>query len=423
MNLFKSAVLSMIIRGSGILCLTGLLLMVSKHLSVEDYGRIEILLALAQLFSVLALFGFNRATLKFVPAYVKNDEVEKVSGLLLCGYALCLFISLILFLLFFVFKVFFSESSAIDLALMALIFSPLLGFTILNMETLRAGGSVASALSGYLLFRHLVALAITAVGIQFYELSVLWVLSAIFAGLVSLFIWDLFRLLKLTSGALPSFRLREWTRTSFPMLITQTSLVLTSKGDLLMIGAVLGLKEAALYALAKRIANLIGFFKLSISSVWSPKFSLAFHQGEFAKLQSLANTSWLAVFLPTLVVVVAVCVLLGQILNLYLPHMSETMNAALILVFGQLIVSFFGLPGIMLNMFDGQDYVAKVTLLTGLASILLIAPASYLGGIEHVAVVVSTAKVLNVAIASWACRKKYGISSVGLFGSQQGDSM
>ena len=150
---------------------------------------------------------------------------------------------------------------------------------------------------------------------------------------------------------------------------------------------------------------------------------MAFHQGEFAKLQSLANTSWLAVFLPTLVVVVAVCVLLGQILNLYLPHMSETVNAALILVFGQLIVSFFGLPVIMLNMFDAQDYVAKVALLTGLASILLIAPASYLGGIEHAAVVVSTARVLNVAIASWACRKKYGISSVGLFGSQQGDSM
>ncbi len=405
----------MIIRGTGILLLTGFLLIVSRTLNVEDYGRIEVLLALANLFAVLGLFGFNRATLKFVPAYIENGEFSKVSGLVLSGYIFCLVISLILFLTFFTFENIFLSSGALELAMTAFIFSPLLGFTLLNMETLRAGGSVVSALSGYLLIRHLIALAITMIGIQFYELSALWVLTAIFTGLILLFIWDLFRLFKLTTGALPSFRLREWIRTSFPMLITQTSLVLTSKGDILVVGAVLGLKEVALYAIAKRIANLIGFFKLSISSIWGPKFSLAFSKNDFSKIQFLARISWLSIFLPSLVVSVSLYIFLDQIMDLYLPQMTGAVDAALILIFGQLIISFFGLPGVMLNMFNDQSYFAKVSSVTGLISILLAVPASHLGGIEYAAVVISVAKILNVALASRACKQNYGIASIGLF--------
>ena len=409
----------MTIRGAGTLFLTGFLLIVSRSLNVEDYGRIEVLLALANLFGVLSLFGFNRATLKFVPAYVEKGEFGKVSGLVLSGYMFCLAISLTLFLTFFTFDSIFPRSGALELAMTAFIFSPLLGLTLLNMETLRAGGSVVSALSGYLLIRHLIALAIIITGIQFYKLSVLWVLTAIFTGLILLFIWDLFRLFKLTNGAPPSFCLREWTRTSFPMLITQTSLVMTSKGDILVVGAVLGLKEVALYAIAKRIANLIGFFKLSISSIWGPKFSLAFSNNEFSKIQTLARMSWFSIFLPSFFISVLLYFFLDQLIDLYLPQMAGAVDVALILVFGQLIVSFFGLPGVMLNMFSDQAYFAKVSLLTGAISILLAIPASYFGGIEYAALVISVAKILNVAVASRACKNNYGIASVGLFGLRQ----
>jgi O-antigen/teichoic acid export membrane protein len=419
MNLLRGAVLSMIIRGLGILCLTAFLLIVSRFLSVEDYGRVEMLLALAQLFAVLSLFGFNSTTLKFVPAYVENGDFGKVSGLLLSGYISCVIISLILFLVVFTFASVFPQSRSLDIAMTALIFSPLLGFTLLNMETLRAGGSLVSALSGYLLIRHLIALGGAIVGIQFYELSLLWVFSAIFVGLLSLFIWDIFRLAKLTFGVVPTFRFRKWLRTSFPMFVTQMSLMLTSKADIIVVGAILGLRDAAFYAIAKRIANIIGFFKLSVGSVWGPKFSLTFHQREFTKLQFLARMSWLSVFLPSLVLSIIVMVYLRQLTELYLPQMSGAVNTALILVFAQLLASFFGLPGVMLNMFEDQDYFAKITLVAGLISIVLTVPAAYLGGIEYVALVVSGARVITFALASRVCRKFYGIASFGFFSSSQ----
>ena len=419
MKLFRSAALSMFIRGSGVLCLTGFLLIASRSLDVEDYGRIEMLLAFANIFAVLSLFGFNRATLKFVPAYIKNGDLAKASGLLLSGYICCLIISLVLFLIVFTLESIFPQSSFLDIAMTALIFSPLLGFTLLNMETLRASGSLVSALSGYLLIRHLIALAVAIVGIQFYELSLLWVFSAIFVGLLSLFIWDIFRLAKVTFGTAPQFHLREWLRTGFPMFVTQMSNILTSKADILVVGAVLGLREVALYAIAKRIANLIGFFKLSVGSVWGPKYSLAFDQREFSKLQFLARMSWLSVFVPSLLISVPAIVFSAELLDLYGPHMNGAVKATIVLVSGQLIVSFFGLPGIMLNMFEHQDYFAKLTLGTGLTSIILIIPAAYLGGIEYVAIVVSGAQVLRVALASMACRKHYGIASFGLVSSSQ----
>lgn len=414
MKLIKSTIFAMMIKALGILSWTGFLLIVSKFLDAEDYGRLEIQLALMNLFAVLSLVGLKSLILKLGPHYLQDGGIGKVFGLVLTGYMICVAASLFLFLIILVFGNIFPQSSIHGFAMTALIFSPLLCITILNMNTLRASGSLVSALSGFFLVRHLIALIIVIVSIQFYELSLYWVYSSIFIGLFILFIWDIFRLTKIIHGSTPSFSVQEWLRASFPYFITELGEFISSKSDIIIVGIVLGLKEVAFYAIAKRASNIILFVKDVVSTVWSPKFSLAYSQQDFTKLKYLASMSWLSVFLPSIGISLLLTFFLGQFLELYLPQMSGALNTALIFVLGHLLISFFGLPGIMLNMFDSSDYFAKLSIGTAFSIVILVLPAAYFGGIEYVAMVVCGLNLFRIISACITCRLKYRILSFGL---------
>jgi O-antigen/teichoic acid export membrane protein len=409
LNLYKATSAAFLIRALGIGSLTLFVMIASRNLDVEDYGRLELFLAILNITGVASLFGFNRASLKFVSGYTDDKATKKINGLVRTGYAFSIASSLTVLSICILLRYLLPEWQALDVVALAFLCAPFFAIALLNMETLRATGSLVSALSGYVFLRHVIAIVSLLVFMFVGKLTFQSAIFSVFIGLFCLVIWDIFRLYKFTADNPAEYDLDLWVRTAFPMFLSQTFNMLTMKSDLLVVGATLGVKNLAYYAVAKRIANLIGFAKLSAGSVFAPKFSLLYHRYEQDKLTSLARSAALIIFTTSLLLSLPVIGFTEQIVETFGSSLEPAVNVTIILVVGQLISAFFGMPGMVLNMLSHQKSFAKISGITSVLAICLAIPAALIFGIEGVALVASAMAIMRMYLASKLCNQHYSI--------------
>ena len=186
----------------------------------------------------------------------------------------------------------------------------------------------------------------------------------------------------------PAYEAGQWWRSAMPMVLMGSMFMVNANADILMLGAMAGAREAGVYKVATRGAELLTLSIGIISTPLGPVIARLSAAGRRQELQRVIRyVAWLA-FLPT--------ALLGAFFlwkgNLFLSifgteFAGQDANSALaILTLGQLIHIAVGPVGLLLLM-SGREKDAALSLMTGaVLNVLLNAVLIPMWGVEGAAV-------------------------------------
>ena len=83
---------SLVLTGLGLIF--GLQVLLARLMGPAAYGDYTVIVTTINLFLVLSVFGFDSSVLKFLPAYLSNNDHEKANGFVKFSYRLITILSI-----------------------------------------------------------------------------------------------------------------------------------------------------------------------------------------------------------------------------------------------------------------------------------------------------------------------------------------
>src|SRR4029077_4470085 len=87
----------------------------------------------------------------------------------------------------------------------------------------------------------------------------------------------------------PVYEARMWMRVALPLLLIASFMIVLSETDIVMVGALVGSRQAGLYAAASKTASLVAFVLLAVNAIAAPMISAQHARGEHGAMQRLGS--------------------------------------------------------------------------------------------------------------------------------------
>ena len=181
------------------------------------------------------------------------------------------------------------------------------------------------------------------------------------------------------------FEWRAWLRVSLPLVLVTSFALLLSQTDILVIGAMHGPHDAAVYSAASKTSLLVVYVLAAVNAMTAPIFSELYVKHDQPGMQRLAAVSAQWTFWPSLLIATAIAAVSTQVLALFGSGFGAGRGAVIVLLAGQLVNAACGTVGILLTMTGHQTDVAKVYGITMVLNIALCSVGSYYGGLAGAA--------------------------------------
>jgi O-antigen/teichoic acid export membrane protein len=195
------------------------------------------------------------------------------------------------------------------------------------------------------------------------------------------------------------YDLQTWLRVSLPLLMITGFMLILYQTDILMIGALLGPADVALYNAASKTCGLTAFVYSAIEAIAAPTIAGLYAAGDRQKMQKMVLTMAHLVFWPTMLVTLFLISCGSYILGSFGPEFVAAQWCLTILVLGQLVNATTGPGGYLLDLTGHQDYSARVRCCTAILNLGLNYILIPKLGIMGAAIATSTAIILdNIAI-------------------------
>ena len=373
---------SLLIRLAGAAAALGLNMLVARLAGGEHYGTYSYVLAWLGVATLVATVGMDVCTVKYVAAYSANGAWTHLLGLLQWSRRLVLLLACLL-----------GGIGALATGIgwdwlgpqLALTFSaacaalPILGLLRLNQARLEGHNHVVLAQLPGNLVRPVVVAAATiafwfpsqslsagaAMAFQAIALTIAYASSAV--------------LVKRKCPRPPSetgvdYAKTQWMRVALPLWVTGALHVLLLRIDLLLVGTLLGMTEAGIYAVANRIAELI-VFGANAGQVAVRPYLSAFHaRGRNCELQRAVTAASRAGAAFAFPVCAALLLFAPAVLRLFGDEFAQGAPVMAILGIGYFFVACTCMVDTVMSMADLQRANMKILA----ASLVLKAPLSYL---------------------------------------------
>jgi O-antigen/teichoic acid export membrane protein len=393
-RLARGAIVALAIQvaGAGLAYLSQVAL--ARWMGISQFGLYAYLVAWATVLALLAGLGFPISVLRFIPEYRALGDRARLRGLVRLSRRATLLAGLALAALCLAVVLAVSGRASAALALAALLV-PLGALVNLDSAITRAGGRVARAYAPNLMARPALILAgagaVWLAGGRLQASTGLAITAGAFAT-VALVQSSFVRGLPWSGEARPRagdaqareaqsdaretgsgalYERRAWLRVSGPLLLVAGFQVALSQTDLLIVGAVGGVRHAAFYLAATRTATLVSYLLVATASVTAPLFAEFEARGDRAGLQRLVAVSAQWIFWPTLALAGGLALLAPYVLGLFGPHFAVARWALIILLVGQLVNAGCGAVGYLLSMTGHQDDTARVYGITSVFNVAL----------------------------------------------------
>lgn len=164
---------------------------------------------------------------------------------------------------------------------------------------------------------------------------------------------------------------REWVALSVPIFFITVVQELLNQLDIIMLGYLDRPESAGLYSAAWRIASLVTFGLVALTTVNGPLIAAAYARRDTAELGSIARTTARFGFGASLVLTVILMVGGRTVLQLFGPEFGRAYPALLILLIGGLINGFTGAVAYLLTMTGRQTKALGIFALALLVSFAL----------------------------------------------------
>ncbi len=183
---------------------------------------------------------------------------------------------------------------------------------------------------------------------------------AAMVALVLLVLWLYREVPEGTLEAEPQLFRKKWVQTSIPMVIISGALIILVNTDIIMVGMLAGTTEAGIYTASSRLASVVIFGQITLSTVVGPMISELFSQGRMEELQELVTRAalWIGV---TVIPVVLVMLFMGEwLLGFFGDAFTVGYLSLVVLCVGQITIASCGPVSYLMTMTGNHSLAAKI---------------------------------------------------------------
>lgn len=374
---------TMFLRIIGVVTLFGFSLFLTHNYAPKIIGQFDFIRMVLLVLSSICVLGTDQSILYFTGILKSRNEIQKLKAIykkiVVIIFALCL---LMLFVFFVIgqnsINIFFNDKSTYVLMAKAIIALFFYSITLFNTETIRALDKVYIAE----LFRNTFKYVSVIFGaiILFYYHQEAYLVDTFLIGFVALAIITtiiIFRLFKKQNGDLilsndtNSFSYSFIAHKSYPMAISSLAIFLMMTFDIVFLKKFKGDETVAYYAIAMKLVSILFMINNSVYISVSLKIAQLYTDNNKKELSKALKQSSRMIVALTLPVVLFVCLFSENILYFFGENYTQSKQALLILMAGQLFASFFGVSAIYLNMTGRQSVFQIVLIFAVLLNLIL----------------------------------------------------
>lgn len=346
----------------------------------EGYGTYTYALTWAQTLTIPAGLGLASVVIRYVPTYLAKEDWQHLAGLISRTRVFTLISGLILGGLGVVATLTLSDPGVTRTTLtIAFASVPLLALATLQAETLRGGGQLFSSRIVPTVLQPLLVIA-TCVGVALIlgELSAVHaVLCLVAATAVGVAIQQVALRRSFPRSSARAHSTREWLRVGRHLMTIKVFQLVLNSSDIILVGALLGVTSAGLYAAASKTAAMAGLISQAVNLAVPPYIARAYAEGDRSSIQRQLRWSAKIGFLPTVGLATGVILLADPVLGAFGPAFKGASDALIVLTVGRLVSALMGPVGSVLNVTGHQRInllVYGVAALLQVALVLLLVP-------------------------------------------------
>jgi len=419
-TLIRRAGTSFLLLGTG----TGigflLQLFLARSLGASQFGIYIFVLTWFNILAVVAKFGLETTTVRFVAAYRVREEWGALRGLLQLSHRFVWVSSLLVALV--AAGVVWQLGDRLEPELARTFWLCCVGLPLWAGQGLRA--SALQALRQVVRAQvpeQIVRPTLHAVLVGLLLLCTAWTLSApvvmalnllaILVAFVLLTVWLRQCLPEGARSAAPVMELHKWRNVTLPLYVMAGTHLLMSQVDTVTVGMLVGTTEAGIYAVAARLAQLIVFGLTAINTVAGPMISQLHSTGRNEELQRVATVTSRGILAYSLPVCLVMMVGGKFMLSLFGPSFVAGYPVLVILTLGQLVNALTGSVGLILTMTGNQLEALRILVGSAALNVLLNALLVSRWGIIGAAVATGTCIAFQNLAMAYFVWKRLGLKT------------
>lgn len=333
---------------------------ITKWYGADILGTLAILNSFLAIATIFSLVGSNTAILRMVPEYKNKYSpsmsflvFKKLSKIIIC---VSIFIGIIIF---------FSSSYISDdifnkphlkflflLSSIILLFRSFEKFSISGLRAVKKikTFSIIQALIPFSNFIIIIFISYFSI-YKYAPIYIQFITTILFSIICIIIVNRTFIKETSNSDIISKISYSELLKTSLPMFLTSSILVIIGKAGILLLSVYVSEEEVAYYSIALKIGMILTFILQSINQVIAPKFSDLFFKKEIDRLFKIARQSTKMMFW-VLIFIIICFIAFGKwfFISFYGASFESSYYLLLIISCGFFINAICGSNGYFLNM-------------------------------------------------------------------------
>lgn len=373
--------MSMALRviGLGLSYLANILL--SRLLGLHGYGQYVVALGWTAVLTLPARAGFENSALRYVTIHLERGEAGPLRGFIRVAIATVVALSALMGVVMAVLgEVTRVGTADRAMAAAALLIAPLALLGVISPMMRAARRIFASQFYDQILRLLLLILLLGIAAVFARPLTVpnALVLSAVAAflalGALGIHFRRLFGPVMVEKADYSAWR--QWFLVSLPLLVIGATQELMNQMEVLLLGALAGASDAALFAAAWRLASLTPFALSALTAIGGPLIASAYQRGAREELHHVSKLV-ARVGLGFALLAAIILLIWGRwLLGLFGPEFPHAYTVVVVLLAGGLVNAFTGIVGYLMVL-TGRErpalaiFAASLVLSLGLNLVLI----------------------------------------------------
>ncbi len=378
--LFRATSIIMLIQPIGLAISFFTSIFLSRVTGVEGFGVYFFVLSYLQVLSLFAQLGWKTSLLRFVPAYLENQEWGKLKGVLRRSTQMMLTASLGAAIIVSLVVLLLEERMQPELRLsfwVAMLALPLLVLTQTRSALLRAFKRATQDALLIKIIRPTVFVVLVALffwlGAEQLRPSLVMLLFALAYLLAVLICEGLLRQLRpeALATAKPIFDTKFWLKVSLPIFALDGLAFTMKRIDAIMLGSLVDTTQVAFYGAASRVAELGQFGLIAANLALAPMISGLYHSNKKDELQAALSLAAKLILGLTIVLSLGLIVLGPFVLGLFGAEFKIAYRPLMVLLIGQVVAALSGTVGYIMSLTNYHNQAAILVAVAMLVNVTL----------------------------------------------------
>jgi len=342
-------------RLAGFLLAFGLQVMIARMMGVIHFGEYIVILTVLNIFLGISLFGFEKSSDYFLPAFMEKKEYAAVKGFARFSSRFVLLVSLICSVLIFMFLVYQAKKFHIGFSegiFWALLTIPFLALMYQSLSILRTTGGRAMDWMVTMLLPVITGFCLTWYYLSHGKLSIdaIMLIMLCCTALISIVLSRRAKMFVTSISDRAVMPERRWLSVSFGFFIIAFSGVLFKSVDIIMTAILVNYKSAGMYAIAVQLAAMTILGLTVVRSIYLDRLTDLHDKKQLLKMQKLISTSSLQTLSISMPIAFLLIVFGKRLLGLFGEPFTDAYLPMVILLLSSLISSFTGMVnGLMIK--------------------------------------------------------------------------